>query len=169
VVPGRCCCTCAIALFIMSMFTDASMSKSMCLMLKASMTCSYAAAWADALEQTEARYGPAAPPKDTATSPPSARRSLISPAIRESFSAMVPPQDGTQPADEPRTNASVKYFCPVAWATWARVGDDMVMSMYGQECAEPVPVPPPVCVVTVTLAECADSPAELVAETLNEE
>ena len=85
------------------------------------------------MEQTAARYGPAAPPNDTATSPPSARSALISPVIRESFSAIVPPQLGLQPDESPRTNASVKNFCPVACATWASVGVAMVMSMYGHD------------------------------------
>ena len=82
-------------------------------------------------EQVVSRYGPSAPPKETATSPPSARSALISPMIRESVSGIVPPHSGTQPALLPSMKARVKVFCPVACSIWASVGVDWVMSMYG--------------------------------------
>src|ERR1043166_4346326 len=105
------------ALFMASIGMLASTSKSMCLMLYASMTCSFAAAWDATVPQTDDRYGPSATPKDTGTPPPSPRHAPIWLKLRDSFSGIVPPQDGTQPADEPSTNASVKNFCPVACAT----------------------------------------------------
>ena len=48
-----------------------------------------------------------APPNATATSPPLDRIALMSLTIRDSFSGMLPPQVGTQPADEPMTKAAV--------------------------------------------------------------
>src|SRR6266508_4122675 len=107
-VPGRSRCPCARALFIMSMLIDASMSTSMCVMCRVSMTFSYAATSCACEPHTCSRYGPTAPPKATVTSPPIPLMALMSLTMRDSVSGIVPPQDGTQPADDPITKAVVK-------------------------------------------------------------
>src|SRR4051812_19633211 len=138
-MPGRAASSCLSAWLTVSFGMPASMSRSSPTAPVASMTCSYAAASADAPEHVDSRYGPLAPPEDTITLPPAALSALISPMIRESVSPIVPPHDGWQPVESASTNASVNAFCPVAFATSTSVGDGYVMSTYGATRALPPP------------------------------
>src|SRR4051794_31325565 len=138
-MPGRAASSCLSAWLTVSFGMPASMSRSSPTAPVASMTCSYAAASADAPEHVDSRYGPLAPPEDTITLPPAALSALISPMIRESVSPIVPPHDGWQPVESASTNASVNAFCPVAFATSTSVGDGYVMSTYGATLALPPP------------------------------
>jgi hypothetical protein len=100
--PGCSCWSSAIA-FARRVFAAVSgsappsTSKSTLVSLYASTTLPYAAARASADEQFSASSEPAAPPKDTRTSPPLARRSPICAATALLPRSVTPPHLGVQP------------------------------------------------------------------------
>src|SRR6185312_3741140 len=102
VKPGLACCNAAItwlrvALDVELPMAPPSTSKSRCLSEYWVMTFWYWACRALALEQVVASSEPAAPPKETTTSPPLARICWTSDRYRFDDSGMVPAQEAVQP------------------------------------------------------------------------
>src|SRR6266540_4548212 len=169
-IPGLFCLTifraprirsCTASFSNSSMF---SMSMSMNFSPYALMTCWYAPASADALEQLGPSLLPDQPPKEISTSPPLDRMVLIACWSTPPVSGRLPSQAGLQPPPE-SMNAMVNCLIPVADITVVGDGGSPQPSYrYGAAILEPPPVQPVVLALIGPLF--ADSPAELYAATV---
>src|SRR2546423_2385556 len=112
------------------------------------MTFWYAPASAVASLQTLASFLPAAPPKDTTTSPPALRIALIRLTMAEPCRLPEPSQAGLQPPSE-RMKARVNALIPAVFMTVTGFGFLLVAGkMYG--------VPPSATAFGATIAGAAD-------------
>lgn len=99
-----------------------SMSKSIRSGPQVSTTCWYCAASADTLVQDWASSVPFAPPKDTRTSSPSARKASMSALSQPAAGSYAPNQLAVHGLEPLITRAGVNCFGPLAAASWVRLG-----------------------------------------------
>ena len=95
------------------------------------MTALYCACSADTVEQCTPSSVPAAPPKETMTSPPAARNALTGLFQKPPVTEVSPLNVALHPPPlASMTNARVKYFSPVAvWTEDIRLVEAMLVSM----------------------------------------